>query len=115
MPKGVYPRKPGSQSGEHNNNYKGDKVGYHGLHAWIRAARGTPSLCEHCGVTDAKKYVWANVSRKYKRELDDWIRLCASCHAKYDMTDNWRQKNRINGKLGGITRGRNQTMALQNV
>lgn len=65
---------------------KGDDVGYEGLHAWVRKERGTPEICEHCGTIEAKKYEWANKSGEYKRDLDDWIRLCTSCHHKYDDT-----------------------------
>lgn len=32
-----------------------------------------------------KKIHWANISRLYKRDLDDWMRLCAKCHKAYDM------------------------------
>jgi len=32
---------------------------------------------------DNKKLFWANKSRKYKRDVKDWITLCGSCHAKY--------------------------------
>jgi len=67
-----------------NPNWKGDKVGYQALHTWIRSRRGTPHKCEHCGRTDKKKYEWANISRKYKREINDWIRLCTKCHREFD-------------------------------
>jgi hypothetical protein len=67
-----------------NTNWRGDKVGYAGLHAWVRKHLGTPDKCEHCGTTMAKIFDWANKSHEYKRELDDWIRLCRKCHKKYD-------------------------------
>lgn len=71
-------------SGEKHHNWAGDKVSYPALHAWVRKYRGTPRLCEHCGTKTAKKYEWANVSHKYLRDLTDWVRLCTSCHRKFD-------------------------------
>src|SRR2546423_10956461 len=67
-------------TGENSKSWKGDKVGYTALHAWIRRQLGTPNVCEHCGTTDAKRYEWANISGQYKRNLFDWIRLCKRCH-----------------------------------
>lgn len=51
------------------------------------ARRGRPNTCEHCGfVSDERKALdWANKSQQYKRELDDWLRLCKPCHKRYDM------------------------------
>lgn len=69
---------------EKNGSWKGDAVGYGGLHRWIGEILGKPSLCAHCGTTDAPIFDWANVSREYRRDHSDWIRLCRSCHTKYD-------------------------------
>lgn len=65
-------------------NWKGNDVGKAALHNWVEKHRGKPRKCEHCGTKKAKQYDWANVSQEYKRELTDFIRLCRSCHAKYD-------------------------------
>ena len=70
---------------EKHSNWKGDKVGKGGLHDWVRKHLGTPKKCEHCGLDDEKRvYHWANKSGEYKRELNDWMRLCVPCHHKYD-------------------------------
>ena len=69
---------------EESPNWKGDRVGISALHDWIKRQRGKPKICEHCGTLTAKKYEWANKSRGYKRELNDWIRLCTKCHVAYD-------------------------------
>lgn len=72
--------------GEKNNKWLGNKVGYYGLHRWVRFHLGKPQKCEHCGIKDLKprQYHWANKSHKYLRDLNDWIRLCAKCHKAYD-------------------------------
>ena len=73
--------------GAENKTWKGDNVGYRALHSWVRRWLGTPDTCEHCGKVGltGKKINWANKSHKYFRELNDWIRLCVSCHKKYDL------------------------------
>ena len=74
---------------EKNNKWKGDDVGYSALHGWVRRHLGTPEVCEHCEKTGLKKRQihWANKSQTYKREVGDWIRLCASCHRNYDIAN----------------------------
>ena len=66
--------------------WKGDDVGYFALHTWIRKELGKPDTCEHCGRSNLSgRFIqWANKSRKYKRDLTDWIRLCVRCHRIYD-------------------------------
>ena len=71
---------------EGNPFWKGDKVSYTGIHKWVARHLGKPDTCKHCnksGLTKQRIH-WANISREYKRELSDWIRLCAYCHKQYD-------------------------------
>lgn len=111
MPKGIYIRTPearlnigkaakgrkitwgskisktllGRYTGYLNPNWKGNDIKYNGLHAWVRQHLGKPSKCEHCETTEKHMYHWANISGGYKRDLTDWVRLCVSCHKKYDL------------------------------
>jgi hypothetical protein len=79
-----------------SKNWKGEKVSYVGLHAWIRRKKGTPRKCELCGTIKAKKYEWANIDHKYKRDVNDYFRCCTSCHRTYDMEKNgYKIPNRI--------------------
>ena len=80
--------KKGQTSNEKNINWKGDNVGYFGLHKWIELELGKSKdkECVYCG--NNKNLQWANVSWEYKRQLDDWIPLCYWCHRKYDV-NNW--------------------------
>ena len=83
----VRPNLDTSQSGvtgELNNSWKGDSVGYSALHKWVARHLGKPSKCEACGDTSERKYEWANLSRQYKRDLKDWKRMCTPCHRAYD-------------------------------
>lgn len=86
--------------GENHPMWKGDNVGYQGVHIWIRKQLGSAFWCYVCmSVDDPKtKYGYANISREYKRELTDWIPLCAKCHREYDKGNKQEKFNIINRK-----------------
>ncbi|HEC65687.1 MAG TPA: hypothetical protein ENI23_10350 [bacterium] len=85
-------RKMPQISGKNNCLWKGSEVGYYALHEWIRRQLGKPRKCSKCGTKKAKRYEWANISGEYKRDVDDYIRLCKSCHHKYDKI--WKKRKR---------------------
>ena len=87
MPKPWNKGKAGLLAGDKSPHWKGDSIGYYGLHAWVRKELGQPETCEFCGKANltGKKILWANKSRNYYRDKQDWLRLCASCHRKYDL------------------------------
>lgn len=87
-----------SKKGEKAYQWKGEDVGYYALHTWITKQLGKPHYCEYCGRTDLphRSYHWANKSDQYKRDIEDWIRLCVSCHKKYDKE---KRKNGIIKKI----------------
>lgn len=70
--------------------WKGNGVGYGALHDWVKRHKGITHICEHCGkyVENTKYIHWANTNHKYRRVLEDYIRLCISCHRKYDAKHN---------------------------
>lgn len=78
--------KKGDTSGERNTNWKGDNVGYDALHDWVKRKLGTPMQCSVCGgvYKNPKQMNWANKSKKYKRNINDWVRLCKKCHFQFD-------------------------------
>lgn len=73
-------------SGRNNPNWKGDDVGYFALHSWVNRKLGIPDTCDHCGKSGltGHKIHWANKNHEYNRDLADWLRLCVTCHKKYD-------------------------------
>ena len=79
--------------GNKNHNYKHgespNQIGYRSLHKWVERQLGKPSFCEQCKDVTLKhrQYHWANISNKYKRDTNDWQRLCAKCHKKYDKNN----------------------------
>lgn len=75
-----------AQLGEKHHKWKGDEVGYDALHRWVSRMKGKAVKCKRCGKkkTTPKSVQWANKDHKYKRNLKDWISLCAKCHYYYD-------------------------------
>ena len=86
--------------GDKNHMWKGDKVSYRSLHKWIKNHKPKPKFCENCGVK--LPYDLANISGKYKRDINDFEWLCRSCHMKKDgrMKNLLRnEKRKHKGKL----------------
>ncbi len=79
--------------GEGHANWKGDKAGYIPKHLWIQRQKGKPTKCENCDRDGlkGKQIHWANKDHKYRRGLEDWLRLCAKCHHAYDVKFNGRK------------------------
>ena len=69
-------------TGSNNPNWKGNKVGYGGLHEWVKKRLLKPKLCQFC--KEEKKLDLANKSQKYLRDLTDWLWLCRKCHVEQD-------------------------------
>lgn len=76
----IYPK------GEKHFKWKGGNVGYDALHTWVERWLGKPDTCEKCSTSNltGHKIHWANKNHEYKRNLTDWLRLCAKCHKGYD-------------------------------
>ena len=82
-------KRKGKLKGNKNFNWKGDKVGYSALHRWVQRELGKPKTCEFCKQYHESGHMlhWANKSREYKRDLNDWLRLCRPCHKTYDKKE----------------------------
>jgi len=73
-------KKMGEQKlGVNNPMWKGDKVSYKSLHCWVRRHK-EKKLCI-CGKAP---YDLANISRKYLRDINDYVWLCRKCHMLSD-------------------------------
>ncbi len=88
---------------ENHPSWKGDKVGYTSLHAWVRRHKPQVYLCENCNLKPS--YDLANISGLYKRDFSDWEWLCRKCHMVEDGRLDKLHKNRVSKKnktkLGG--------------
>ncbi len=89
-PKGIKYKNNGLKKNENNPNWKGDRVKYLALHQWIRRHKIKPELCERCNKD--KPYDLANMSGKYKRDINDFEWLCRKCHMVEDNRLNLLKK-----------------------
>jgi len=71
--------------GSKNGMWKGESASYAAKHIWVNNTFGRPQSCENCKTTEDRMYHWANISGTYKRERDDWLRLCVPCHKRNDI------------------------------
>lgn len=82
------------KSGTKNPMWKGGKVGYSSLHEWITKHKLKPKVCEEC--KEAPPYDLANISGKYKRDVNDFEWLCRRCHMKKDgRLEKFKKVNKI--------------------
>jgi hypothetical protein len=72
----------GKNKGCQNGLWVGDKVCYSALHNWIRRNKPKVKLCENCNKN--LSYDLANISGKYKRDINDFRWLCRKCHMLED-------------------------------
>lgn len=73
-------------SGEKSGTWKGAGVGYYALHHWVRQWKGKPDFCIDCLATkEERELEWSNIDHKYKRDLNDYVGRCHSCHKIYDL------------------------------
>lgn len=83
---------------QHHPHWKGNAVGYCGVHDWVRLRLPVFSNCSFCEIPNriiidkrgvARNYLHlANLSGTYKRELEDWTYLCPPCHSYHDKNRN---------------------------
>ncbi len=71
--------------GEDNIHFKGDEASYSAIHQWVVRHKQRPKQCEYCGEEKNYPLHWANIDHLYKRNLDDYVALCARCHKRYDL------------------------------
>jgi hypothetical protein len=75
-----------NQANEDNRYWKGEKVGYKGLHQWVRNHLERPNLCSICNEKESREV--ANLDGKYSRDLKTWVWTCRSCHMRMDNVGN---------------------------
>lgn len=73
------------------SKWTGDIKEYKSLHYWVGKNLGKPEVCSSCGeIKEGKNIHWANKSGEYKKDPNDWIRLCVRCHYKFDNVERRR-------------------------
>ena len=82
---------------EKNPNYRGEKVGYVGIHIWLRKTFGYPIYCCGCKIKGEKKNNKCTIAYalkkgcEYKRKKENFLELCNKCHRNYDKTKQWNE------------------------
>ena len=75
---------------ENHPLWKGEKVSYSGIHKWMVKNFGNPNQCEDCGMIGERGFngkwniEWANISKEYRRDKNDFRGLCKTCHGIFD-------------------------------
>lgn len=74
-------------TGANHYSWKGEGVGYRGLHYWLRRTLGVPDKCSKCDKADTRpRFIqWASVNGKYPRDPRNYVPLCGSCHKLHDL------------------------------
>lgn len=71
--------------GDKNPRWAGNKIGYYGLHTWMRKTFGKANKCELNSIHKSWRYEWALIKGKtYERKRENFIMLCLNCHRSYD-------------------------------
>lgn len=75
-------------------NWRGDRAGKSAVHVWLNVNYGKPSLCENVKCEHKSDfYDWAKKTDKpYEKKRSSFLRLCRSCHLRYDMTPEKKEK-----------------------
>jgi len=78
--------KVSAKSGDRSPTWTGNKVGYMGIHHWLKKNFGKANKCENSNCLNlSKKFEWAKLKSKgYQRKRENFIRLCRRCHMFYD-------------------------------
>lgn len=81
--------------GSDNPAWKGDKSCYTTKHQWISRHYGKAIMCWHPNCNNqSKSYEWANINHRYKKNINEWLMLCQSCHSKFDKSYINRKRNK---------------------
>lgn len=59
-----------------------EDASYSSKHKWIAKHHKKIGVCENC--LERKNTDWANISKEYKRDREDYKELCRKCHIAYD-------------------------------
>jgi len=94
-------------SGKNNGRWKDAGVSLVALHEFVKRKKGKAKTCIVCGKKQTKNgrgVQWANLDHTYKRNLEDYVELCVSCHRRWDFGSlainlfEWRDKVIERGK-----------------
>lgn len=75
--------------GENAPNYR-EVVCKATVHQWLYANYGNPRICEGVKGMECRGSTWYDwalkTGKQYIRDRNNFLRLCRSCHRRYDLT-----------------------------
>lgn len=73
---------------ENSPEWKGKNASYLAMHNWLNKYFGKPSFCENPFCEGrSKNFEWClKKEKEHDHDKNNYIRLCRSCHRKYDWT-----------------------------
>lgn len=79
----------------------GQSLEYFRIHNWLTYHHGKACKCDNelCESVKPKRFEWALLKGKdYKKDRNNYIQLCPSCHRRYDYTEEQRKKQSESAK-----------------
>lgn len=70
------------RKGDKNPMWKGNYITKRALHRWVKRNKPPVKFCERCKKVTPLDL--ANISQKYKKDIDDYEWLCRKCHMEKD-------------------------------
>lgn len=72
---------------------RGKNPGYYAVHKWLKKKFGKADFCEGESCSGiSNNFQWAlKRGCKYEKNRDSFLKLCVSCHRKYDFTPEKRK------------------------
>ena len=98
---------------EKSPNWKGDLIGKSQVHRWLDTMFGKPRTCVNPNCPKkSSTFDWCLITGKqYLRRRENFLRMCRSCHRRYDMTEE-KKKQGIKNLLW-MTGGSNSKQVAQ--
>lgn len=83
-----------SNTGKKSSQWKGDNVKYQAIHSWLRINFGRANKCENQDCNgQSKTFEWILIKgRIYERKRENFKMMCKSCHHRYDMSKETKEK-----------------------
>lgn len=85
-------------------HWKSKQSGYSTVHNWISRNYGKASKCEMPGCNGKYNvFHWAlKTGKVYEKNIENFMQMCASCHGKYDMTKETKERHRESAKVNSV-------------
>jgi len=83
-----------NRKGEDTPRWKGESASKGAKHRYLHEHYGHPTHCSNPGCEGKSTiYEWClKTGRNYSHDPDDYLWLCRSCHRRYDLTPEKREK-----------------------